>query len=215
MADGMVLRGEDPEVDRLLDAQHSARLEAETWASELRNRRTGWKYLKPVGHVDAEGRQVVEGYAFWDCVRDEHVMSYGRCVELIREDERHQNLLWERLRIAEARVHQAKQAYLFRQITEGQRARARWKGPAPRRRAKAKIGARLRFLVFRRDGFRCVYCGAEASQATLHADHVVPESQGGPTEFENLATACERCNLGKHTLRVGSGVGQVAEVSHG
>ncbi|MEN2992147.1 MAG: HNH endonuclease [Bacteroidia bacterium] len=48
--------------------------------------------------------------------------------------------------------------------------------------------------VFRRDGFRCVYCGS--SQA-LTLDHVVPRSQGGDDSWENLVTACESCNRRK------------------
>lgn len=65
-----------------------------------------------------------------------------------------------------------------------------------RRRAELAVG--LRFDVFKRDGFRCRYCGISADDgAILHADHVVPESKGGPTTLENLVTACLPCNLGK------------------
>ena len=65
-----------------------------------------------------------------------------------------------------------------------------------RRRAEMAVG--LRFEVFKRDGFRCRYCGRSAMDGVLlHADHVVPESKGGPTTLENLVTACIDCNLGK------------------
>jgi len=65
-------------------------------------------------------------------------------------------------------------------------------------RERGVIAVGLRFDVFMRDGFRCRYCGVSVDDgAILHADHVVPESKGGPTTFENLVTACIDCNLGK------------------
>lgn len=63
---------------------------------------------------------------------------------------------------------------------------------------RGTLTAGLRFSVFQRDGFRCVYCGAGAQDgATLHVDHIVPRSKGGQSALENLATACSDCNLGK------------------
>jgi 5-methylcytosine-specific restriction endonuclease McrA len=47
-----------------------------------------------------------------------------------------------------------------------------------------------RKAVFARDGGRCVYCGAAATSL----DHVVPRSRGGPHEWENVVSACGRCN---------------------
>lgn len=55
----------------------------------------------------------------------------------------------------------------------------------------------LRFEVFKRDGFRCRYCGRGPEAVLLEADHVVPEHDGGPTTIENLVTACADCNRGK------------------
>lgn len=60
------------------------------------------------------------------------------------------------------------------------------------------IPARTRFEVFKRDGFRCQFCGrAQADGVKLHVDHIVPVSEGGTNEIENLQTLCEECNLGK------------------
>lgn len=59
------------------------------------------------------------------------------------------------------------------------------------------LSKKLRFSVFSRDGFRCRYCGADAEESTLHADHRHPVSRGGETTLENLVTACADCNLGK------------------
>lgn len=60
--------------------------------------------------------------------------------------------------------------------------------------------AHIRFLVFWRDGFQCVYCGisrAEAPKLRLHLEHVIPKGAGGGDTFDNLVTACARCNAGK------------------
>jgi hypothetical protein len=60
--------------------------------------------------------------------------------------------------------------------------------------------AHIRFLVFWRDGFQCVYCGtsrAEAPKLQLNLDHVVPKRNGGGDTFDNLVTTCARCNAGK------------------
>ena len=47
-----------------------------------------------------------------------------------------------------------------------------------------------RKAVFARDGGRCVYCGAAATSL----DHVVPKSRGGPHSWDNVVSACGRCN---------------------
>lgn len=59
------------------------------------------------------------------------------------------------------------------------------------------VGARLRFAVLKRDGFRCAYCGITAMAELLQVDHVIPQSKGGTDDIENLVTACARCNVGK------------------
>lgn len=48
--------------------------------------------------------------------------------------------------------------------------------------------------VYRRDGGRCVYCGATEN---LHLDHIIPFSRGGATSVENLQLLCQKCNLEK------------------
>jgi 5-methylcytosine-specific restriction endonuclease McrA len=46
--------------------------------------------------------------------------------------------------------------------------------------------------IFRRDSFTCQYCGQRSAHPTL--DHVVPRHRGGKHTWENLVTACTRCN---------------------
>ncbi|TDD97587.1 HNH endonuclease [Actinomadura rubrisoli] len=60
------------------------------------------------------------------------------------------------------------------------------------------VSKKLRFEVFRRDGFTCRYCGRTAVDgAVLEPDHVVPRARGGKDVATNLVTACESCNSGK------------------
>jgi hypothetical protein len=49
-----------------------------------------------------------------------------------------------------------------------------------------------RFNIYRRDNFKCLYCG---SKENLTLDHVVPRSKGGTNSWNNLATCCNRCNV--------------------
>jgi hypothetical protein len=59
------------------------------------------------------------------------------------------------------------------------------------------ISKKLRFDVFKRDGFKCMYCGAHPPSVLLHVDHINPVAAGGKNSIDNLITACEPCNLGK------------------
>lgn len=63
--------------------------------------------------------------------------------------------------------------------------------------ARKAISKRIRFEVFKRDGFACQYCGRKAPEVVLHIDHVSPVCKGGPNELLNYVTACIDCNLGK------------------
>ena len=59
---------------------------------------------------------------------------------------------------------------------------------------------KLRFLVFNRDNFRCIYCGRatwDTDNLTLHADHIHPASKGGADTIDNLVTSCSECNVAK------------------
>jgi 5-methylcytosine-specific restriction endonuclease McrA len=48
--------------------------------------------------------------------------------------------------------------------------------------------------VFKRDGFQCQYCG---NQKDLTLDHLIPKAKGGKTSWNNLVTACKKCNSTK------------------
>jgi len=59
------------------------------------------------------------------------------------------------------------------------------------------ISKKDRFEVFKRDSFKCQYCGASAPDVLLHIDHIKPVSKGGTNNLTNLITACVSCNSGK------------------
>jgi hypothetical protein len=65
---------------------------------------------------------------------------------------------------------------------------------AEQRKALSK---RLRFETFKRDGFKCVYCGSHPPNVVLEADHITPVKEGGKNRIENLVTSCFNCNRGK------------------
>ncbi len=46
--------------------------------------------------------------------------------------------------------------------------------------------------IVKRDRNRCQYCGKNHQPMTI--DHIIPRSQGGRDTWENLASACFRCN---------------------
>lgn len=62
------------------------------------------------------------------------------------------------------------------------------------------VSKKIRFEVFKRDSFKCQYCGAEAPDVVLHIDHIKPVSKRGTNAILNLITACEACNTGKGPL---------------
>jgi 5-methylcytosine-specific restriction endonuclease McrA len=53
--------------------------------------------------------------------------------------------------------------------------------------------------IYKRDNYECVYCGC-SNQRTLTLDHVIPQSKGGKDSWDNLVTACRRCNHEKADL---------------
>lgn len=69
------------------------------------------------------------------------------------------------------------------------------------KRVKGAIPLDLRWDVWERDNFTCQECGA---RRRLSVDHVIPESAGGPTVFDNLQTLCVSCNSQKGARKMPS-----------
>lgn len=70
-------------------------------------------------------------------------------------------------------------------------------------KSSRSISLRIRFLVLKRDNFKCCSCGASPAKdpsVELHVDHIQPWSKGGETIVDNLQTLCSKCNIGKSDL---------------
>jgi hypothetical protein len=63
-------------------------------------------------------------------------------------------------------------------------------------RAESAAASR-RARIFRRDRYRCVYCGASGPDVDLTLDHVEPRIKGGDGSDGNLVTCCRGCNTRK------------------
>lgn len=48
--------------------------------------------------------------------------------------------------------------------------------------------------IYKRDGWKCVYC---ENKKNLTIDHVIPKSRGGKNTWSNLVTCCNSCNARK------------------
>jgi hypothetical protein len=59
------------------------------------------------------------------------------------------------------------------------------------------LSKKIRFDTFKRDGFKCVYCGNNPPNVVLEADHIIPVKDGGINQLDNLVTSCFSCNRGK------------------
>jgi len=64
------------------------------------------------------------------------------------------------------------------------------------------ISKKIRFEVFKRDGFICQYCGKHPPDVTLEVDHIKPKSKKGLDDINNLITACFDCNRGKTNIEL-------------
>lgn len=65
---------------------------------------------------------------------------------------------------------------------------------------RSHLSRRVRFEVFKRDGFTCQYCGSHPPDVVLEIDHIEPVAEGGSDDEENLFTACMDCNRGKSSI---------------
>ena len=60
---------------------------------------------------------------------------------------------------------------------------------------KPKQLALTRNNIIKRDNSECQYCGK--TNIVLTIDHVIPKNKGGDDTWENLVSACVKCNLKK------------------
>ena len=63
---------------------------------------------------------------------------------------------------------------------------------------RAKVTNKIRFSIYKRDGYRCKKCGIKTND--LEIDHIFPISKGGKTTYDNLQTLCKSCNMKKSNI---------------
>lgn len=71
---------------------------------------------------------------------------------------------------------------------------------AKKKTSRKGISKKTRIEVFKRDSFRCRYCGKKPTDddgVVLHLDHIKPVAKGGDNNILNLVTSCFDCNMGK------------------
>ena len=68
--------------------------------------------------------------------------------------------------------------------------------------SRKAIPKKVRFEIFKRDGFTCQYCGAHPPSVILNIDHIHPVALGGDNSDDNLVTSCQACNLGKGAIEL-------------
>lgn len=72
------------------------------------------------------------------------------------------------------------------------------------------VSRRVRFEVFKRDGFTCQYCGGTPPKTLLEVDHISPRNPRdgsgvpGTDDEANLVTSCQDCNRGKSNVPLSS-----------
>lgn len=60
------------------------------------------------------------------------------------------------------------------------------------RKSQRMISQEVSWAVYKRDKYRCRYCGADSTPLTV--DHLVLWEEGGPSIEANLLSACRKCN---------------------
>ena len=69
------------------------------------------------------------------------------------------------------------------------------------RKCQRNIDQGISWNVYRRDGYRCRYCGKDTVPLTV--DHLVLWEEGGPSIEENLVASCRKCNKTRGNMQYG------------
>src|SRR3990172_5530157 len=76
----------------------------------------------------------------------------------------------------------------------------------------------IRSAVAARAGYRCEYCGLHEQNDiySFHVEHIIPLKHGGLDDLDNLAYACQHCNLhkGPNLTGIDPDTGAVARLFH-
>lgn len=64
-------------------------------------------------------------------------------------------------------------------------------------KVRSKYAKLTRHNIFKRDEYRCQYCGVKPGSEELSIDHIVPRARGGTTTWTNCVLSCVDCNSAK------------------
>jgi ribosomal protein L25 (general stress protein Ctc) len=67
------------------------------------------------------------------------------------------------------------------------------------RKTTRQIENKISWKVFKRDGYKCRYCGNDDTPLTV--DHLVLWEEMGPSIEENLVSACRKCNKKRGSMQ--------------
>lgn len=70
------------------------------------------------------------------------------------------------------------------------------------RKGQRNIDQKIAWEVYRRDKYKCRYCGID--NVPLTVDHIITWESGGATHVDNLLTSCKKCNKKRGNLDYGS-----------
>ena len=73
----------------------------------------------------------------------------------------------------------------------------RWGARSAKSAPCTSISGKVRWDVFKRDGYKCISCGTDSD---LTIDHIHPQSKGGTNSISNLQTMCRSCNSSKGAI---------------
>ncbi len=62
---------------------------------------------------------------------------------------------------------------------------------------RGRVSNKMRFSIYKRDGYKCKICGRGQTSDYLEIDHIKPIAKGGKSEYSNLQTLCRECNKKK------------------
>lgn len=69
------------------------------------------------------------------------------------------------------------------------------------RKSQREIEQSVNWNVFKRDGYKCRYCGNDSTPLTV--DHIILWEKMGPSIEDNLITACRKCNKTRGNMEYG------------
>ena len=71
-----------------------------------------------------------------------------------------------------------------------------------KKRELEDFSPKIKELIFKRDGYRCVYCGKGRPEGVeINADHIKPKDFGGKATLENGQTLCAQHNFFKKNFK--------------